>query len=414
MFLLGPLGRVHVRPSAYRARHGELCDTPTRRVLVRALRVELTGTLAYWTVVDEAWVPVPAADAYLRHLRLGADRAEGTTRVYAGDLALFLGWCATGGRDLLSGARDLHLFVGMLRTTPVQRVGSGRGAVRGPGRINHVLAAVREFYCHALASGGVDSSVLGLLYEVSDDRYLPAELKLEGSGLRYRARPRHVQRVRRRVRPARVGQDEVEALLRCARSWRDRFLLVLLWFCGLRIGEALGLRRSDLHLGAASQALGCPVPGAHLHVVSRDGNPNGARAKSGDRHVPVHAEVLACYDHYLAERDRCRPAEECDFVLVNLFHQPTGRPMSDHTVRQWLAQTSRQAALDRVVHPHMFRHATASELLARGAGLDVVKELLGHVSIRSTEAYLHPDPDALRAAVDSLKPLRLSADEEPR
>jgi len=165
MFLLGPLGRVHVRPSAYRARHGELCDTPTRRVLVRALRVELTGTLAYWTVVDDAWVPVPAADAYLRHLRLGADRAEGTTRVYAGDLALFLGWCATGGRDLLSGARDLHLFVGMLRTTPVQRVGSGRGAVRGPGRINHVLAAVREFYCHALASGSVDSSVLGLLYE---------------------------------------------------------------------------------------------------------------------------------------------------------------------------------------------------------------------------------------------------------
>jgi integrase/recombinase XerD len=414
MFLLGSLGRVHVRPSAYRALHGELCDTPTRRAPVRALRVELTGTLAYWTVVDDDWVPVPAADAYLRHLRLGADRAEGTTRVYAGDLAMFLCWCATGRRDLLSGARDLHLFVGMLRTTPVQRVGSGRGAVRGPGRINHVLAAVREFYCHALASGGVDSCVLGLLYEVSDDRYLPADLKAEGSGLRYRARPRHVQRVRRRVRVARVGQDEVEALLRCARSWRDRFLLVLLWFCGLRIGEALGLRRSDLHLGASSRALGCPVPGGHLHVVSRDGNPNGARAKSGDRHVPVHAEVLACYDHYLAERDRCRPAQECDFVLVNLFHQPVGRPMSDHTVRQWMAQASRRAGLDRVVHPHMFRHATASELLARGAGLDVVKEVLGHASIRSTEAYLNPGHDALRAAVDNLEPLRLSADEGPR
>jgi hypothetical protein len=81
MFLLGPLGRVHVRPSAYRARHGELCDTPARRVLVRALRVELTGTLAYWTVVDDAWVPVPAADAYLRHLRLGADRAAVETAI---------------------------------------------------------------------------------------------------------------------------------------------------------------------------------------------------------------------------------------------------------------------------------------------------------------------------------------------
>ena len=55
-------------------------------------------------------------------------------------------------------------------------------------------------------------------------------------------------------------------------------------------------------------------------------------------------------------------------VLVNLFHQPVGQPMSDHTVRRWLAATSRRAALDRVVRPHMFRHGTASELLARGAG----------------------------------------------
>jgi integrase/recombinase XerD len=411
--LLGPVGGVSVGPSAQCAPHGYLRSTP-KSIFVKALRVELADTLAYWTVVDEDWVPVPAADAYLRHLRLGADRAEGTTRVYAGDLALFLGWCATGGRDLLAAARDLHLFVGMLRTTPVRRVGSGWGGVRGPGRINHVLAAVREFYCHALACGGVDAAVLGLLFEVSDDRYLPAELKGEGSGLRYRARPRHVQRVRRRVYPVRVRQDEVESLLRCARSWRDRFLLVLLWFCGLRIGEALGLRRSDLHLGASARPLGCPVPGAHLHVVSRDGNPNGARAKTGDRHVPVHAEVLACYDHYLAERGECRPAEVCDFVLVTLFHQPAGRPMSDHTVRQWMAQTSRQAGLDRVVRPHMFRHATASELLARGAGLDVVKELLGHASIRSTEAYLHPDHGALRAAVDNLGPLRFSTGEEPR
>jgi integrase len=59
----------------------------------------------------------------------------------------------------------------------------------------------------------------------------------------------------------------------------------------------------------------------------------------------------------------------------------------------------------QVVTPHMFRHATATELLARGASIDVVKELLGHASIRSTEAYLHPDADAQRAAVDRLGPL---------
>lgn len=371
---------------------------------MKALRVELTDTLAYWTVVDDNWVPVALADAYLRHLRLGADRAEGTTRTYAGDLACYLGWCEASGRDLLSGASALGMFVVMLRTTPVARAGPGQGQVRSPGRINHILAAVRELYKHAVADRALDASVLALLFEVGDDRHLPADLRPEGSGLRYLARPRHVQRSRRAGRPVPVRREEVEALVQAARSWRDRFLLVLLWFCGVRVGEALGLRRSDLHLVPAAAALGCAVPGPHVHVVGRD-NPNRARAKSGGRAVPVRAEVLSCYDRYLAERDACPAADGCDFVLVTLRHQPAGQAMSTDTVRKWLAALSARAGLDRVITPHMFRHATATELLARGASIDVVKELLGHASIRSTEVYLHPDADAQRAAVDRLGPL---------
>lgn len=140
-------------------------------------------------------------------------------------------------------------------------------------------------------------------------------------------------------------------------------------------------------------------------MVARD-NPNGARAKTGDRAVPVRAEVLSCYDRYLAERQACRAAEACDFVLVNLRHAPLGRPMTSDAVRKWLAALSRRAGLERVITPHMFRHATATELLARGASIDVVKELLGHSSIRSTEVYMHPGIDAQRAAVDRLGPLR--------
>jgi site-specific recombinase XerD len=53
----------------------------------------------------------------------------------------------------------------------------------------------------------------------------------------------------------------------------------------------------------------------------------------------------------------------------------------------------------------MFRHATATELLARGVGVDVVKELLGQSSIASVDFYLHPDVAALRQAVDRLGPI---------
>jgi integrase/recombinase XerD len=378
---------------------------------VQALRIALTDTLGYWTVVDDAWQPVEVADAYLRHLRLGADRAEGTTRSYAGDLACYLSWCEQHRRDLLDGAKALSLFVAMLKTTPVGRAGSGQGKVRSPGRVNHLLAVVRELYKHAVADGTLDASVLAIFYEVGDDRHLPAELRPERSGLRYVARPRHVQRAARSARVVPVRHDEVEAMLRVARSWRDRFLLVLLWFCGLRVGEALGLRRSDLHFVVSAANLGCPVPGPHLHVVGRD-NENRARAKTGGRSVPVRFEVLSCYDHYLKEREACPPGEDCDFVLVNLFHEPLGQPMSDDAVRKWLAALSKAARLTRAITPHMFRHATATELLARGAGIDVVKELLGHASIRSTEAYLHPDLDAQRDAVERLGPLRFGPAEE--
>ncbi len=371
---------------------------------MQTLRVALTETLAYWTVLDDDWRPVPVADAYLRHLRLGADRAEGTTRSYAGDLACYLNWCEQTGRDLLSGAKGLAMFVAMLKTTPVTRDGAGKGRLRSPRRINHLLVAVRELYKHAVAEGALDASVLTCLYEVGDDRYLPAELRPEGASIRYRARPRHVQRTGRSPRPLPVRQEEVTALLRVTHSWRERFMLAVLWFCGLRVGEVLGLRRSDLHFIASAASLGCPIPGPHLHVVGRD-NPNRARAKSGDRSVPVRNEILSCYDRYVTERRACPAAESCDFVLVNLGHEPLGQPMTPDTVRKWLTALSRRAGLDRSLRPHMFRHATANELLRRGTAIDVVKELLGHASIHTTQTYLNPDADALRAAVESLGPL---------
>ena len=159
--------------------------------MLRSVRVVLPAGGAYWTVVDTDYELVEAADAFLRDLRLGADRTESTTKLYAGELALFLGWAAGSGRDLERAARELSRFVLLLRTTPITRRGRGYGRPRGVGRINHVLAVVREFYKHAIAHRRVDASVMALLYEVGDDRYLPAELRAEDGALRYRVRPRH-------------------------------------------------------------------------------------------------------------------------------------------------------------------------------------------------------------------------------
>jgi integrase/recombinase XerD len=319
-----------------------------------------------------------------------------------------LDWAARSGRDLERAAAELSRFVLVLRTSAIERRGRGYGQVRSAGRINHILAVVREFYKHAAAHRAVAGSVIAALYEVGDDRYLPAELRGEDGALRYRVRPRHKLRATRSGAPRVAEQQEWEALLEAARNWRDRFLLVLLWFSGLRIGEALGLRRSDLHLMGAATHLGCSVEGPHLHVVPRD-NVNGAAAKSRrERVVPLAHYVVSYYDLYLDERESCAAAAGCDFVFVNLFHEPLGTPMRPGRVSQLFASLSARGELGRRVTPHMLRHAAGSAMMEAG-GLDVTQALLGHASITSTQMYLHPSLRRQREAVERVTAQRMPA-----
>jgi integrase/recombinase XerD len=95
--------------------------------------------------------------------------------------------------------------------------------------------------------------------------------------------------------PEALTDEQVAAVLACCRRPRDRFMVVVLRVAGLRIGEALGLRRADMHLLPDSRGLGCTVVGAHVHVQPR-ANPNGALAKSrSPRTVPASDAVLAAY-----------------------------------------------------------------------------------------------------------------------
>ncbi|MGH2872134.1 MAG: site-specific integrase, partial [Solirubrobacteraceae bacterium] len=203
---------------------------------VRPFLVVLPRSRGYWTVVDGDYRPVGAADGYLRELFFAKGRSLRTARMYAGNLAVFLTWAST--RWSLSEA-PLHMgdFVLMLRTTPIA-AGRSRGRPRSADRINQILATVRGFYKSAVAHRRVDGDVLQALFEVGDDRWLPAELKLEGSGLRYRAAPRHVLPASRGAGVRGASEQEWEALLATCGCWRDRFLVVLLWLTGIRIGEA--------------------------------------------------------------------------------------------------------------------------------------------------------------------------------
>jgi integrase/recombinase XerD len=385
---------------------------------MRAFPVSLPSGQRYWTVLDEDLQVVGVADGYLRHLRFGRDAAESTTKAYAHSIALFLRWCARSGRSWQAGVEQFALFMTWLAharppagdAAGAVIAGPGAAAVRCPSRINGVLTAVRGMVVHAVATGHGPAGLVSMLYEVADDRDLPAEARGEDGRMVWRMRARH--RLREpETAVDRAGDEQIVALLRACRSARDRLIVLLMARGGLRRGEVCGLRRSDVHLLVDSRRLGCDVARAHLHVVRRGDNPNQAWAKSRrQRVVPLDFLAVQAFDVYEFERMRVAGASDSDFVFVNLFRGKLGAPMRPDAIGELMAAASRRAGLDVAVRPHQLRHAFGSNVVDAGAGIDVVADLLGHAAVGSSQVYLHPDTSRLRAAVDAVPSPREQAE----
>jgi integrase/recombinase XerD len=378
---------------------------------MRAFLVRLPSGVRYWTVLDEDLRVVAVADDFLRQVRFGRDGAESTTRSYACSIALFLRWCARTGRSWQAGVEQLGLFMTWLAHAGPQASGAGAGpgglvlsgpggtSARGARRINVVLAAVRGMVVHAVAAGEAAGHLVPVLYEIADDRDLPGAARGEDGRMSWRMRARH--RVREVERPVeRAADADIAAVVTACRSARDRLIVLLMARAGLRRGEVAGLRRSDVHLLGDSGPLGCDTPRAHVHVVRRGDNPNGAWAKSRRQRVaPLDFLTVQAFDTYQFERMSVPGASGSDLVFVNLFRAPVGAPMRLDAVNDLVAAASRRAGIDPVLRPHQLRHAFGSNVADAGVGIDVIASLLGHASVSSSQVYVHPDPARLREAV---------------
>jgi integrase/recombinase XerD len=167
---------------------------------------------------------------------------------------------------------------------------------------------------------------------------------------------------------------------------RDRALLELLYSTGARISEAVGLDIDDLDVDQ--------------RVVRLHG-------KGGkDRIVPVGRPALAAVDAYrvrarpdLARRGRGGPA---------LFVNARGARLSRQSAWHALRAAADAAGLTAAVSPHTLRHCFATHLLAGGADVRVVQELLGHASVTTTQIYTHVTVDTLREVYATSHPRAVS------
>jgi site-specific recombinase XerD len=229
----------------------------------------------WWVVLDAELVVHREASAFLACLQ-GADRSPHTIRAYAGRAALFLGWCAGQGVDwrgveLAQLARFKHwLEVGPART----------GRTRSGSTVNAILTAVCELLRFCARTGLIEAAVAERLSQPRWLRFTPPGFDAGESGQFRTVRARALKARAETPFPEALTSEQVDAVLACCRRPREHFMVVLLLHTGLRIGEALGLRRTDMHLLPDSRGLGCAVVGAHVHVRHR-ANPNGCGSSGG-------------------------------------------------------------------------------------------------------------------------------------
>jgi len=157
---------------------------------------------------------------------------------------------------------------------------------------------------------------------------------------------------------------------------RDVAILELLYASGLRASELCQLKLSNLNLD--------PKFGA-VRVLGKGGK---------ERIVPMGRAAVESINHYLTAS---RPNLAKEKVSDLLFLSRSGKPMERIGLWMLVEKYARKAGLLKEVGPHVLRHCFATHLLAGGADLRVVQELLGHSDISTTQIYTHVDQDRLRA-----------------
>jgi integrase/recombinase XerC len=165
---------------------------------------------------------------------------------------------------------------------------------------------------------------------------------------------------------------------------RDRAILELLYASGLRVSELVGLTVGSLD--RAGQMLRVLGKGRKERVV-----PYGAKAQQAlEAYWPLRSKLLT--------QPRTKPSPEAVF----LNHR--GGRLSSKSIRHIVKSYARLANVNWNLHPHSLRHAFATHLLADGADLRAIQELLGHVSLTSTQRYTQASIEQLMAVYDKAHP----------
>lgn len=300
--------------------------------------------------------PKPAAvtparnyvDDFIAYLRGECHLSENTVSAYGNDLKRFMEW--VDGRQLSSlGIIELSDYVVHLQTQDL-----------APASVSRNLVAMRTFLKYLQLEGVLTENAADLLV---------------------------AQRMWERV-PKVLSIKQVEAFLHAPRRsekfWqRDRALLEVLYATGCRASEVCNLRGRDMSL--KEKQVRCEGKGGKQRIV-----PLGGRAIEA-----IELYVGDLRSHLVANQS-IAPEE--------VFLSRSGKPLDRVQLWRLVKRYALRAGIDPTISPHTLRHSFATHLLAGGADLRLVQEMLGHASIQTTQIYTHVEHSRLKKVHKAFHP----------
>jgi integrase/recombinase XerC len=294
-------------------------------------------------------------ERYLEHVRVEKRLAARTVELYALDLQKLSDHAAKAGVELT------HVQNGHVRRWAAQMHGAGRSG-RG---IALILSGWRGFYAWLGRQGLVAGNPVQDVRAPKAPKPLPKALSVDDS-----------------VQLATYLNTDGDPWL----DARDAAMVELLYGCGLRVGELVGLDAA-----ASTTARGwIDLQACEAHVLGKG---------SKRRTVPVGRKAMEALIHWLAVRDKSGGEPQ-----AALFVGRHGTRLTAQAIWQRLKRRSLLAGLATPVHPHMLRHSFASHLLQSSGDLRAVQELLGHANITTTQVYTRLDFQHLAKAYDAAHP----------
>lgn len=297
-------------------------------------------------------------EGYLDYLKYQRNYSSYTIENYGQDILEFFQYLDRESLDYKSVVySDLRFFLMYLKEDKKDKNSS----------IDRKLSSLRGFYQYLANEGVVSNNVFSLLSGPKKEKKLP----------RY------------------FEYNELEALfdacdLSTATGQRDRLILEMLYATGVRVGELVSIKVSDIHFGD------------RMILILGKGNK--------ERMVPYGdycEEILTMYlkDGYVSLNQKNSPY---------LFLNHLGGKLTERGVRYLLEQIISHTSIQKHISPHMIRHSFATHLLNQGCDLMTVQKLLGHESIKATQIYTHVTTDRLKNVYQNSFPRARIYDESKR